>query len=130
MGKPHFPTLIPYICLQNTYIQPGLPWPFEKMLSTQHVCNWLEYPKYLGKATSNVAFWLKYWTFCPEFPRVFGKFELNLQTFCLEFPKFSENSFERWLNLLNTKYFWRIAQLFWLILPNILSFQNNPSKMQ
>ena len=34
----------------------------------EYVTNWLECPEYLGKATINVAIWLKYWTFCPEFP--------------------------------------------------------------
>ena len=34
----------------------------------EDVTIWLEYPEYSGKSTINVAIWLKYWTFCPEFP--------------------------------------------------------------
>ena len=38
---------------------------------------WYEFPKYLGKATINVAIWLKHWTFCPEFPKFSGSFPQN-----------------------------------------------------
>ena len=59
----------------------------------EDVANWIEWPESLGKATNNVAIWLKYWTFCPEFPEFLEK-SIQFANIWLEFPNFSENSIE------------------------------------
>ena len=59
----------------------------------EDVANWIECPEYLGKATINVTIWLKYWTFCPEFPE-FSENSIEFANIWLEFPDFLENSIE------------------------------------
>ena len=58
----------------------------------EDVANWLECPKYSGKATTNVAIWLKYCHFVLN-SRVFGKIDWICQHLA-RIPDFSENSIE------------------------------------
>ena len=57
---------------------------FEKILEK----NLLECPKYSEQVTNNATIWLKYWTFCPEFPE-FSENSIEFADIWLEFPKFS-----------------------------------------